>query len=237
MGRSRPKGYIETPQSESCSPAWLRPPLFYFTLGPHRFPISWDTFAAMATSRFLHQLGRYLARFVPGIGDRSLRQWNRIEREILQVIERKRFAELDILLEKATGLARGSSSEIDRIERLNFLGEIYWNEAGNNRQAEELFRAAAEAADRMGVGGRRQLLLSRNNLALLLTRQKRLTEAEPLLRGLIPRVEAEFGADHVEMAAILENLAAVLRQTGREEEANGLRHKALGIRRQIRLKN
>ena len=56
------------------------------------------------------------------------------------------------------------------------------------------------------------------------------TEAEPLLQRALTIQEAGLGPDHPDIANTLEVYGAVLRELGREEEADSLEERAAGIR-------
>jgi len=54
-------------------------------------------------------------------------------------------------------------------------------------------------------------------------------EAEPLFRQAVALAEEAFGPNHLEVAAILNNLAVLFKYTGRFEEAESLYGRALAI--------
>ena len=61
-----------------------------------------------------------------------------------------------------------------------------------------------------------------NNLASLLYARNDLAAAEPLMRRALAIREASYGPDHPAVAQSLNNLALVLIQTNRAEEAEPL---------------
>ena len=61
--------------------------------------------------------------------------------------------------------------------------------------------------------------------------QGKYAEAEPLYGRALRIGEASLGPDHPIVATVAENLAAVLRQLGREDEARKLEERAAAIRK------
>ncbi len=71
---------------------------------------------------------------------------------------------------------------------------------------------------------------SLNNLAALYAAQGRYAKAEPLYQRALAIAEKALGPDHPHVATALENYAALLRKTGRGNEAAKLEARAKAIR-------
>ncbi len=71
---------------------------------------------------------------------------------------------------------------------------------------------------------------SLNNLALFYNSQGQYAQAEPLFKRSLAIMEEAFGPDHPDVAASLENMAALYLKTGREKAAKELDHRAEAIR-------
>ncbi len=71
---------------------------------------------------------------------------------------------------------------------------------------------------------------SLNNLALLYQDQGKYTEAEPLYERSLAIREKALGPEHPDVAASLENYAALLRRTARADEAERMEAPAKAIR-------
>ncbi len=69
-----------------------------------------------------------------------------------------------------------------------------------------------------------------NNLANLYQAQGHYAEAEPLYQRALAIWEKTLGPDHPDVATSLENYAALLRETGRGEEAKEMEVRAKAIR-------
>ncbi len=69
-----------------------------------------------------------------------------------------------------------------------------------------------------------------NNLGDLYHAQGKYAEAEPLLKRALAIVEKALGPEHPDVAASLENYAALLRETGRSDEAAKMEARAEAIR-------
>ena len=117
----------------------------------------------------------------------------------------------------------------------NLLGDLYHNEAGNNREAEVVYRRALEVAENNSDAEACEESL--NNLALLLLSQSKAEEAEALLRRLLVSLQESRGLEHPETGVCLENLSAALRQLGRNAEASEYRTRASRISRNTRSNN
>jgi tetratricopeptide (TPR) repeat protein len=98
-------------------------------------------------------------------------------------------------------------------------------------EAERLFLAAIEQAEKLGKGKHDpRLAESLNNLAVLYATQGKQVEAEPLFRRALEINAQVFGPEHPEVAASLEVFAALLRTTHRGTEAEKLETRAKEIR-------
>ncbi len=71
---------------------------------------------------------------------------------------------------------------------------------------------------------------SLNNLAALYQAQGNYAEAEPLYRRSLAIMEKALGPEHPNVATNLENYAALLRETGRADEAAEMEARAKAIR-------
>ncbi len=71
---------------------------------------------------------------------------------------------------------------------------------------------------------------SLNNLALVYDDQGRYAEAEPLYQRALPIFEKALGPEHPDVAQSLENYAALLRETEREDKAEEMEARAMAIR-------
>ncbi len=71
---------------------------------------------------------------------------------------------------------------------------------------------------------------SLNNLAVLYKAQGRYAEAEPLYQRALVIWEKAPGPEHPNVAQSLENYAALLRKTGRSDEATKMEARAKAIR-------
>ena len=69
-----------------------------------------------------------------------------------------------------------------------------------------------------------------NNLALLHHVQGQYAEAEPLYQRSLAIREKVLGAEHPDVATILDNYAELLRVTGRSDEAEEMAARAKAIR-------
>ncbi len=69
-----------------------------------------------------------------------------------------------------------------------------------------------------------------NNLALLYQAQGNYAEAEPLYRRSLAIQEKALGPEHPNVVQSLENYAALLRETGRADEAAEMEARAKAIR-------
>ena len=70
-------------------------------------------------------------------------------------------------------------------------------------------------------------------LAAMLDASGRHREAAAALRRALSTYERVLGADHYEIAGVLQNLAAVAERAGEPEQAAALRARALRIRRRV----
>lgn len=104
---------------------------------------------------------------------------------------------------------------------------------GKAKEAEADLREALALVDKAvgadaAVGNRAQLL---SDLALVLNRQERFAEAEPLLREALRISEQVYGPDHPEVGAVLRNLSLALDGQGHVEEGIALLRRTLEIDR------
>jgi tetratricopeptide (TPR) repeat protein len=131
----------------------------------------------------------------------------------------------------ATARTRGAIGERDAAEAMQLLG-VATHELGQlersldwSRQAEVLFRRAGSVAEHASALG---------DVAMSLNALRRREEAEPVFREAIARLrQAHAGADHDDIAWMLNNLAWNLHARGRLDEAEPLYTEALAMQRRI----
>ena len=70
-------------------------------------------------------------------------------------------------------------------------------------------------------------------LAAILDASGRHREAAVMLRGALEMYERVLGADHYELAGVLQDLAGVVERAGEPGQAAALRARALRIRRRV----
>lgn len=131
----------------------------------------------------------------------------------------------------ATARARGADGERDAAAAMQLLGVVTHDQGELERsldwtrQAEALFRRVGTPAEQASALG---------DLALSLNALRRRAEAEPLFREAIARMRAAHGgADHDDLAWLLNNLAWNLHARGRLDEAEPLYTEALAMQRRI----
>lgn len=179
-------------------------------------------------------VGRLATVVAPASERAQSYKWRQLQEELREAIARKRFGEIDPLSQRAEAFVRSQILPAREFSvRLNYLGELHENVAGNYARAEKLYAEAQEAAlqDPEATAAR---IVALNNLALLLHQQSRARESELLFRQLLPMVETTFGPEHAETAVCLENLSAALRGQDQIQEAAELRRRAREMRLRIR---
>lgn len=160
--------------------------------------------------------------------------WERLTEKIEKSFSEKRFDQLEEDLERASESLQKRADDSERALHIHQLAEYFERYAGNFARSEELYLQAIDLFQSQAVDDPFKVAPPLNNLALLLIHQRRYSEAEPLLRQLLPIVEERFGKNHIEYAICLENLAATLRHTDREREATEIRQQAVQIRQEHR---
>jgi len=108
---------------------------------------------------------------------------------------------------------------------MNTAAEAY--KQGRYTDAEEPLKAALKEVQRLGQDS--PLGTTLNKLALLYHAQGMYAEAEPLYKRSLAIREA-LGSEHSNLAQGLDNYAALLRTTKREDQAAKLRARARAIR-------
>ncbi len=108
---------------------------------------------------------------------------------------------------------------------MNTAAEAY--KQGRYTDAEEPLKAALKEVQRLGQDS--PLGTTLNKLALLYHAQVMYAEAEPLYKRSLAIREA-LGSEHSNLAQGLDNYAALLRTTNREDQAARLRARARTIR-------
>lgn len=157
--------------------------------------------------------------------------WRGELEQLQRLVKERRFEEIEPALQALERRLPGMFPDIrDRAGRLNQLGTLYQDLAGNYADAERIWQDVLRLCE-----SRQDLhleqMVSLNNLGLLYLHERRLGRAEEIFLRLLPMVEAHFGSEHPETATCLENLAAVYRRLGRTAEAARYKGRALGIRR------
>ncbi len=103
-------------------------------------------------------------------------------------------------------------------------------QAGSNPAEEErLLKLAVQEAEKFGPSDPR-LALSLSRLAESLYRQKKYTEAEPLLKRSLPIIEKVLGPEHADVATSLNVLADLYGSQGEYGVAEPLYRRSLAIR-------
>ena len=103
------------------------------------------------------------------------------------------------------------------------------HEQGRYAEAEELYLAALEKAEKFGDENA-ALSLILTNLAGLYHTQGKYAEAEPLFQRSLAIEEKALGSEHPNVAAVLNNLAALYDTQGKYAEAELLYQRSLAIR-------
>jgi tetratricopeptide (TPR) repeat protein len=133
---------------------------------------------------------------------------------------------LGLLLTPANGSAQ-SLTEKDAIAL--FQRADRHREAGENAEAERLYRRVLAEAPRLWGENSSNHAAVLNNLAMLYDEMGRYEQAEPLYRRSMEIDEAKLGKDHPNVANSLNNLAELYRATGRYEQAEPLYRRSLEI--------
>lgn len=162
--------------------------------------------------------------------------WEALTRQIERSFAQQRFDELEKSLEQASAFLRKERHHPEHAARLHQLAEYFEAYSGNFKRSEELYREAIDLLERQTPNDPLKAAPSLNSLAVLLIHQRRYSEAEAVIRRLLPIVEARFGKEHPEYATCLENLAATMRNSDRDAEAAKIRKDALLIRQEYRRK-
>ena len=139
--------------------------------------------------------------------------------------------------EEAESLLRRTLEGRERVlgaEHPNTLGSAvalggFLDDRGMHAEAQTLLRRALEIQDRVLGPEHPQTLVTLNNLAVSLYRVARYAEAETLFRRALDVFERK--PDDARLPTCINNLAGVLEQTGRSEEAVDMRLRALAQRR------
>lgn len=131
----------------------------------------------------------------------------------------------------ATARGRGADGEHDAAEVMQQLGTVT-HDRGEleqalawSQQAEQLFRRVGTPEEQASALG---------DVALALNGLRRREEAEPVFRDAIARMRQVYGgADHDNIAWLLNNLAWCLHAMGRQDEAEPLYVEALAMQRRV----
>ncbi len=131
----------------------------------------------------------------------------------------------------ATARLRGAEGERDAAEAMQLLGTVAHDQSELERsldwtqQAEALFRRVGTPAEQASALG---------DVAMSLNALRRRDEAEPVFRETLRLMRQVYGgADHDDIAWILNNLAWCLHAMGRLDEAEPLYLEALAMQRRL----
>ena len=161
--------------------------------------------------------------------------WNKMLRDVDSTVKRQTYDLIEGSLDQAMDwLEQTKQCHPDYPEKLCTLADLYQSMAGDNTAAEEILRMALKVAEAQDSPAGLQIAVPLNSLGLLLLQQRRGAEAEVVFQRLLKLVENRLGEEHIEVATILENLAAVHRQIGRTDEASMTRDRATQIRSNAR---
>jgi tetratricopeptide (TPR) repeat protein len=103
---------------------------------------------------------------------------------------------------------------------------------GHYDQAEQIFRAALQAAETFGPEDTRVAVVL-NNLANLCHNQGKLEEAESHYQRALAIRREKYGPDHPFVAQSMNNMAALYRELGKLDEAEEFLHKVLVIAEEL----
>lgn len=109
------------------------------------------------------------------------------------------------------------------------LGEVYDIE-GKFDEAEAAYARALEIEKKVQQREYPNVAIATNRLALFYAQRGDYAKAEPLFRQVLAIAEKALGGDHANIAAILGNLAFVLHQLKRDDEAKAYEERAATIR-------
>lgn len=122
--------------------------------------------------------------------------------------------------ERALGWARAADARGLIATALNELGVLALD-AGDSDTALRYFDEYLQIVDESEVGNS-SIIRTLNNIMAALFKEGRIAEAEQYARDAIPRFAAEFGDDHPQTIMARNNLARVLLDLGRPEEAEAM---------------
>eukprot|EP00808_Paulinella_micropora_P031021 g75226.t1 len=122
--------------------------------------------------------------------------------------------------------AREGKTDEATLLLMSHVGKLI-QDFGDLKGAEEFFRGALEAREKMLGPEHMHTLTSVGNLGLLLYQQGKLAEAEPLYRRDRQGLEKTLGTEHPDTLTLVNNLGALLEQQGKLAEAEPLYRRAL----------
>jgi len=132
-------------------------------------------------------------------------------------------------LEAMAGVQRALGEDHDLFVRTTFsLGNVYRGQ-GKIEEAERLYRRALEISQRLHGGDSYEAIRIRWHLARdILTRTKRVEEAEALLRETLDLARGSLGYEHTETNSVVIQLSRVLMAQKKTDEAEQLLRDAIG---------
>ena len=102
------------------------------------------------------------------------------------------------------------------------LAEVYVKH-GKLKEAEDLQKSVIATMEKLvGKGVHPDLCVALNNLAQTLYKEKKYSEAEPMLKRCIDMNAAIYGEKHIKTVHAIGNYASFLKETGRAEESEKL---------------
>eukprot|EP00808_Paulinella_micropora_P027490 g51323.t1 len=122
--------------------------------------------------------------------------------------------------------AREGQTDEATLLLMNQVGGLL-RDLGDLKGAEEFFRGALEASEKMLGPEHMHTLTYLNNLGALLCEQGKLAEAEPLYRRALQGTEKTLGTEHPDTLTSVNNLGALLERQGKLAEAEALYRRAL----------
>ena len=166
--------------------------------------------------------------------------------EMIEAWETHRSGELEAFAHRLAEMGKGLTVRTFSESKLAFLRDTLDSLDGSDKRIVQRLRISAvlmdlarweeceeqqrhALAEATALADSTLISLASNDLAQLLQRTNRLTEAEPLMRRALVIEETAFGKKHPRVAIRLNNLAGLLQMTNRIEEAEPLMRRGLAI--------